>query len=51
MQQLKMNSYGEKKNRKEEIQKLCICVKEIKIQGKLLSVVLEAGGKVDIKSQ
>lgn len=50
MQQLKMNSYGGK-NRKEEIQKLCICVKEIKIEGKLLSVVHEAGGKVDIKSQ
>lgn len=37
------------KNREEQIQRLCICIKEIKRKGKLPSLVSDAGGKVDTK--
>lgn len=34
----------------EQIQRLCICIKEIKRKGKSPSVVSDAVGKVDTKS-
>lgn len=37
------------KHREEKIQRLCICIKEIKRKGKLPSVVSDAVGKVDTK--
>lgn len=43
------NNQPQEKHREEQIQRLCICIKEIKRKGKLPGIVSDAGGKVDTK--